>query len=877
MRRSDTHKQPRRLRWRSLLPIVAAVAAVVGGWYLGVLGIVACCGLAAGVSTFVMMRHTTRQQQRREEHPRAATGDLACPQVPAATDRPTQTEGQREDLSQTEGLADAPGQEGTAVEKSLNQADPNPQQQEREAPSEDEAPQAHDEHSAIDEMPRDRSDRHAFSFEAFTLEVLTADDPIEYLREFVQSVQGPHDQDEADGTDSPTPFEQFLARQLEESGLLSTDEELPEVQMVWPRHSRLFYLRCAPGKVAYGAHLTLLRIEAALNMGLFVSRYYQDDVEVDMPDLYRLQARILRSICAQAPDVETADWGYLAMPWQSGHGPQELGEWALRQSIAEAIESAQVPYRLEASFRTNVASGDVAIQATYVPAHVFPRLAYAQDLGIVPTTAQMRSRMASRYAASIGILLAARTFKANSRVRRVWVSCVEETPSRHSCRYSVCFDRRAFSRLRMSAIGDPLHVLRDFGAPSANDVDGLQPTEPCFYLEDERFCPRMRHDLWHLSERSLGTGAMLMLGANRVSDLVIHEELPRSIATDRILGMLQDSKQPNSAERSVRAILDVAHETSDLTVLDATERLVEKIVEGKVDPNDDEAVRDELMHGDALSRTVTRAQRLAQSGRHPEALKLLQDELGRIDRSGWYDDTKVIACRSFDSFAERCLYNRMNHADGRSVVLVPDVYVVAHLFASALIVGSQEPSPSLLEVACEHARRALTVAPLSPVAHLGVVACLERSGDLEGASNQLISLLEVSHTPQAIGMAYYRMAGIQFLLDEYEACLACYLQSANTFAPLTPLIATECQMLVSQGVPFDLDMDEQKIEQTLRRHHIPLAPTETTSYALYECAAASVDAEVFPVAKELLRILEMLTGDDVIRCMRQSIEHEPDV
>lgn len=862
-------------RARTLLAILVIVVAIVGACLMGVLESVIVCGIGAAVSSLVMMRHTAKLQRRQEEQRREAIASASA----------SSQEHELEHDRQPAQASQAPGSESQPKSKPIPElAAANTD--ERAATGKPERAAAGGEtHTTLDvsatreaSAPSDHTpapastQQPAFSFDAFRLDVLTSDEPLEFLRDFVRSTQGTN----ADGDASPSAFEQFLARQLEESGLLDADEELGEVRMVWPRHSQLFYLRCPPGKMTYASYLTVLRIEAALNMALFVSRYYHDIGEASLEDLYRLQGRILRSVCSQAPDVETADWGYLAMPWQSSHGPQALGEWSLRQSIAEAIEGAQVPYRLEASFRSNVSAGDVAIQTTYVPPLVFPRSAYAQDLGIVPTTSQMRSREASRYAASIGILLAASTFRANSRIRRVWVSCVEETPSRHVCRYSVCFDRRAFSRLRLGAISDPVSVLADFGAPSVDDVDGLLPTEPCFYLEDERFCPHMRHDLWHLSERALNTQATLMLGANRVSDLIIHEELPRSVAADSILSKLEDSQQSDSAEQSVRAILDVARKTSDFSVLDATERLVGKIVDGKVDPADEHAVRDELMHGDVLSRTVERAQRLAQAGEHREALSLLQAELRRIDQSGWYDDTKVIACRSFDSFAERCLYNRMHHGDGRSVMLVPDAYVVAHLFASALIVGSQEPSEHLLQDAQAHAQRALSVAPLSPVAHLGMVACLEQRGDLDGAAKQLVRLLEVSFTPQSIGMAYYRMAAIQFMLDEFAACQACYLQSARVFAPLAPLIATECQMLIAYGMPFDQDMDSEKIEQTLEQHHIPSAPTEDTSYALYECAAASVDAEVFPVASELLRVLEQLTGDDVIRCMRQSIEREPD-
>ncbi len=717
-------------------------------------------------------------------------------------------------------------------------------------------------------------DEPSFDFDAFRVKILRSDHPIDDLREFVSS----HGSQTRDQTKTVgTPFERFLVRQLEEAELFDTkDDELPGVRMVWPHHSKTFYARAQTHQVTYASHLRLLRIEAALNVCVHASRHFDDLSAVTEDELYRFQSRLMRSVCAQVPDVDTANWTYLAMPWQGGRQPATQGEWAMRQALAQAIESAQVPYRLEATFRTNVSSGDVAICTTFTPQRVLPRSCYLDNLGIVPTTAHMRMREASRYAACIGILLANHAFRANARIRRVWVSCVEETPARHTCRYSVCFERRAFSRLHMASIHDPLDVLGEFGTRSIDDVSGLLPVQPSFYMEDERFCPRKRHDIWRMSERSLGPAAPMMLGATHVSDLSIHEELGRSIVAERILRTLDDPSRTHTTQESVRTVLDAAQTTSDFSVLDAAERLVGKLVDGSIEPGDARAVREELVNGDSLSKALMHAQRLASEDRVPEALASLRAELGRVDDSGWYDDTNAIACRSFDSFAQRCLYNRMHEDDDRNVMLVPDSYVVAHLFVSAMLVGSQETTADTLAHARRHATRALRVAPLSTSAHLGLVACLEREGDLEGARDQLARMLELAYDPQSIGLAYYRMASILWQLDKADACQACYLCSMFAFPPLTPLVVAEYTTLEGLGANFDEDVDQQKLERILANHQIPIAPTEKTSYLLYECAAASVDAEVFPVASELLHILEVLTGDDVIHRMRQSLEQEPD-
>ena len=103
------------------------------------------------------------------------------------------------------------------------------------------------------------------------------------------------------------------------------------------------------------------------------------------------------------------------------------------------------------------------------------------------------------------------------------------------------------------------------------------------------------------------------------------------------------------------------------------------------------------------------------------------------------------------------------------------------------------------------------------------------------------------------------------------------LRSANFFPPLIPFISSELQSLTQENDEFSLqDLTQEALDKVLTDEAIPLAPTDRTSYILYDGATASVDAEVFPVAQDLMRILEAYTGDDVLRGIRKSLEHEPD-
>ena len=383
-----------------------------------------------------------------------------------------------------------------------------------------------------------------------------------------------------------------------------------------------------------------------------------------------------------------------------------------------------------------------------------------------------------------------------------------------------------------------------------------------------------------MSERSLSPSAALHLGTARVSGLVIHEELPRMIVADDALRTMKSPDARDATQAGVRSVLEAARKTSDIDAWSAADRVARKLVDGSLALDDAEAVREELVSGDPLSRAVTRARRLLSQQEPEEALGQLRQALNTIDRVGTYADTASTVYRSFDSFAERALYNRLNASDRRLVVLVPDAYVMAHLLVSAILLarsqseGANRDSDS--EQALAHARRALEVAPLTTSAHLGLVACLDRMDRLDEAEEALKGMLELAHDPQGVAFAYYRMASIQWQLDHPKACLACYQLAAGISPMLIPLVVAECHLLAQQDPQLGSPLDARAVNEALKARRIPVAPTPRISFLLYDCATASVDAEVFPVARDLMRILEYFTGDDIIHGIRNSLEREPD-
>ena len=718
----------------------------------------------------------------------------------------------------------------------------------------------------------------SFDFDAFFMRILTTRDLYATLDEIAREIR--------DRGDGACGVERFLLRQLEEEELVrreeashphdgsdDSDNALVQPTLLW--RSGSVYLRMNPN-LTYGAYLRALRAEALLNVIRLAQQSDLDSSGATMEDMYRLRQRFQQSVCSQAPFVDTADWSYLVMPWQGPIGPAEHGEWSVRHAIAEAAESVRLPYRLNVQYRTNVAEGDVAIEISHIPSRAFPHTTYIDGLGIVPATNHMRRRSASDYAVRIGFLMAAHAFHASNHVARVWVSDIEQTPSKRRCLYSACFERRALASLNLQHMQNPLSTLVALGGNTSVENDALVPSSPCFALEDERFCPAMRHDLWRLSERVLPASAARALGTPRVSGLSIHEELPRVLAAEEAMRDMATEDGPHATERSVRAVLEATSNTSDPDVWNAAAFVMGKLVDGSLDPTDSEAFYEQfVMRNDARVGLEQAQRKLLHSGA-AHAISHLERVLEPSSREGRFLDTPAIAYRSFGSFVERVLHNRASIHDNRSVVLVPDDYVAAHLSVSALSLGPDTPAP-IVERALQHARWALERSPYSATAHQTTAACLERLGRYEEACDQLKSYLAIAYQSQAIGIAYHRLAVLFHQLGEPRVCQACYQRSLQALPELMPIVLAECQELIAEGASFEDAMDPDVVDAVLEEAGVPLAPTGDVVGSLFEASVAAIDAQVFPVARDLMRTIALLTHDDVILDIYRSIENEPDV
>ena len=689
-----------------------------------------------------------------------------------------------------------------------------------------------------------------FSFDRLARRLHHADDPIAALRDFTANVEK-----RIAAGNAVAPLEAFLAHALEDAGLDGVEVDLPDVSVVRPPASGLFYLRMDAGEIPYLALLHVLGIEAALNATQLASQYFGERGPSTEAEVWQFAQHLPPSIISQILSIE---------PLHLGASPQRAdGEWTVRTSISAQIESFRLPWRLNARFRANVAAGDVAFECDLAPLHLMWRRTSIDGVRVVPTTAEMMHRSATDYNARLAILLAACAFKASMRIEHVWVAGVIDTAHHHSCLYSVCFDRDRFEHLTLDDIHDPVAVLRSFDAAIDVQEGLLTPVHQGFSLDDELFCPPRRFEEPEVSARLLPEPLAHALGTASVAGLGIDERARRNALAREI-----SRKLGSSTAENVETILEVAGDDPDPSVRAAAERTVKKLIEGTID-EDAFSIIAAFTEDDELAGTVGRARMLISSKDIESAELLLAAALAPLE--GIYEDSRSVVWRVFTSYVDRVVYNRLAPDAGKTVLLAPTSYLEAllmHALCLTLLDRHDE--------AIRAARRACTLAPAGGQAQLALIQCLEAADRSLEAMDELCSLLEHAHDAVGIGLGYYRMAFFQWQLGEVKVAQACYLRALRYMPEAMAVVGPELQVMALQGAERLDDISDPAVDELLEEHGIPLAPTPEIRDIFFEGMSAALDAEVFPVAKSFLIALGAMHRNDVFYGVLRSLEDEPD-
>ncbi|MBQ9058536.1 MAG: hypothetical protein IJ125_05080, partial [Atopobiaceae bacterium] len=286
---------------------------------------------------------------------------------------------------------------------------------------------------------------------------------------------------------------------------------------------------------------------------------------------------------------------------------------------------------------------------------------------------------------------------------------------------------------------------------------------------------------------------------------------------------------------------------------------------------------DEFVSGDDISKAVRDASALLyqKSPDHRRAAQILEAALTPLWSTGLYLDNQQVTWRCFSNYAERTLFNRSHleseNSSDAHVTLLPDSHYHAMLILSSCYIALKNYNR-----ARQWADEAHRFAPYDVRPDLMLVRCDEENGDYESAAQRLIDLLERAYEPESIAHIYYRLAFMEYKLDNKELADACYRKCIKQNGGSALIAMFERHQLFGDNEPLDPYMTSDDINQYLDQAGIPLAPVAEVRCAIEEGMRGALDAELFGAARNLSYLLGQLTGDDIIFGIANSIEREPD-
>jgi tetratricopeptide (TPR) repeat protein len=299
---------------------------------------------------------------------------------------------------------------------------------------------------------------------------------------------------------------------------------------------------------------------------------------------------------------------------------------------------------------------------------------------------------------------------------------------------------------------------------------------------------------------------------------------------------------------------------------------VSKLIEGTLADDDVQAIEDEFVSGDALSRAVEKAEQQFDDNDFNATRTTIESALSTLEQDHVYEDDELVEWRCFDNYVDRVLYNRLLWDQEHETRLAPRAYLEALLISSSLALGADD-----LDRAQNQAKRALSLSPLNTAAHIQLIKCLSAGEHYEEVVKEINRMLELGHDPTTLGYGYYFMALAQWMRDDTRAAFACY-ERATSFLPprLVNLSAGIRPYLTTLTLGNNITVPDREISSTLVSRGIVDAPTYMMTDTFLGCTRAALDAELFPVAREFLSTLDMMTHDDVYFGMLRSLESEPD-
>ena len=643
-----------------------------------------------------------------------------------------------------------------------------------------------------------------------------------------------------------------LVSMLEASGLMEW-KDAPTCEAGRLSRTEQYWIRQNVDDLTDKQYDTLITTEAALGVNRAlpdVRNYPLDDEKAKDAAL-----TLLRDMCDQTIGRSQLTEEGLRVCYHTTDSADTPEEWVVRSTICNVAECLRVPFRVVYDLRANVENGLVVIEVE------LPRPAC---MAIFTSNRHERAALARAYAFRLAVLFARHAFDASKKVKRVVINGHEHDSE--DTILSVDATRDILASLIKVAKGSKIESAfpTDESIRASFEGTWFAPVEPFVALADPQATPAQATVLPELDMREAPEAVVQACHAKRICDLGINENAVRIAAWNDIR-----TKLGSTTEQAVSALVAARNAAQDITVAEACNRVVQALVDGKIDLDNLHDMASLFVDGSSLDMAVKRASELLdgpEGTEEPEkALRVLNAALAPFEDMGVYLDDDTYVYRYFGSVAERIHHNAVIDEGGREIRLVPDAYFNAHSYAS-IALGLLDR----YEEALVHADICIRLAPTSTFATMRKVRILEAQSRVYEAADLIIECLRHAVTPRDAAISHYRLAYMEWKLGREDVAAACYQRSMNWDTEMASQAREELNDLLDATEGLERPTDEQA-DALLAREGIPLGCVRTDGEHTLAAAVACMDAHAFLPASPLMAVLFGMNGDDVVMGIYRSL------
>lgn len=655
-----------------------------------------------------------------------------------------------------------------------------------------------------------------------------------------------------------SPTIELINRWLKEAGvndLLNYPIEARDLVLVQnSSYAGNFFIVACDEDVPMPPASMVWKVEGALNRFLNLQRKLGSDANPAFEQCIQIDRTFIEGFAAEEPCLIAAN----RLP----EGTPD-GQWQTRLRISAAIENLVAPYRIVTRFRYDHDSGEVLfhLQIPHSPSSENGP-AGASDGEPLPTVQSV-----IRYVMHAGLHYAAAAFMATERMNRVRVI---GRPLEDVARseedifldgniaqpwFDVVFTKEAFiasNGWAAERIGNP--------EPAYEQAMNCDACSSMFAYYDLNPIPSCWEEGASLEDLTASVSEVITKAwaASTREDMAIEFNAAQRILAKTIAKAIAECANTTEAVRTIQKIQESVPDEFDRKDIEPSfNRLLEALVQGTVQPSDEEAVMTCFQKVDPYQKGYALAMQLQGSGELDKAIKVLIDTIAR--NGSEFLDTESTAYHMFDSYYSRFLYNQQRSGnlasyipslkkDGCKVCLASDYLY----FCLVNLANMLSHSPETYTEAIRYGKQTIELAPTVAFPYRLLGRIYELAGDLDNAAMTLQQGLWVMQSNNDIAAVYFQLGSIFQQQERPNQAIACYAKAYLASSTIADDAYAALKALAEEITVEALNVAD--VDTALQEFGIVVAPIAGMFDMIVQAAAAAMDEEMLPAARSLLSV-----------------------